>query len=454
MHRRGFLGHMAAGIGGGFLAGNLGSIAYGTPLGARNASGAYLKNAGPTFNSAKNLVFVLLEGGASHVDTFDLKMGRETPDSLGSMDLGGYLWPAGIMPKLAAMPEKFSLVRSLTAVEAVHERAVYHLTTAYQHDASRSNEIPHFLSAMAYLLAEERRGSDSLPTFIQFGPALAQNGFFPTENRALELSGDAQIPYLRHDFPDAEPRFQALNRLLETAQHLSDARGERIRVQNQAQRLMADDELQALLGTPEENEDAEMEYGESGLFKRQAEAVTRVLNADKGSRVIQMFLGGWDHHDRIYAAGPGGLPDLARTLDEGLAALITGLDAQPAKQGPGTLLDETLIVVAGEFGRTTRGLNQSRGRDHYPYVMSALFAGGGVKGGRVIGSSDSTGSNIRDPGWSHTRYMSIPDLVATLYSALGIDWTRRFTDTPSGRLFELVPTDRVGQVFHIDGLFG
>ena len=446
MHRRGFLGRLATGAGSVLMTGHLGSIVYGSPLRVNRLEASPGKR-GRVSGSARNLVFVLLEGGASHVDTFDLKLNPETPDFLGATDLGGFLWPAGIMPKMATLADKFALVRSLVAAEAVHERAVYHLTTAYQHDASRVAEIPHFSSAISYQIAGERRAGDSLPTAVQFGPALADNGFFPIEHRALALTDDARIENLVHPFASGDARFQALNRLLDTVPR-GDRRGERVLVQRQAEELMADSELQALLGVMD---DEEMEYEDGALFKRQAEAVVRILDADKGTRVVQMSSSGWDHHDNIYAQG--NLPTLAASLDKGLSQLIEGLDAKPAKVGSGTLLDETLIVVAGEFGRTIDGLNESLGRDHYPYAMSALFAGGGVAGGRVIGATDDRGSYIVDPGWSQQRFMSVPDLVTTMYSALGIDWTQRFSDTPSGRVFELVPTDRIGPVYPIDPLF-
>jgi len=403
-----------------------------------------------TRNTARNVVFVLLEGGPSHVDTWDLKTGRETPDFLGAQNLGGFMWPSGIMPELAKIKDKFSIVRSISATEPVHERAVYHLTTAQRHDPSRVSEIPNFLSVMSYKLADQRRASDSLPTVMLFGETMVQNGFLPIEHRGLALSEDGGIENLIHGHEAVNARFQLLNQLLAETSG-SDERMERIKIQNQAQTLMNDQELQSLLGIGEEEGD-DYDYSTKAVFMRQCQSVARVLIADKGARAIQMTLGGWDHHDNIYNREEGSLASLSEALDAGLAYLINQLSSKPSSSGSGTLLDETLIVAAGEFGRTTNGLNMQAGRDHYPPAMSAFFAGGGVQAGRIIGATDATGSNILDPGWSQNRFMGIGDLVATMYSAMGVDWSERFTNTPSGRLFELTPSSN-GPVYHINSLF-
>jgi uncharacterized protein (DUF1501 family) len=143
---------------------------------------------------------------------------------------------------------------------------------------------------------------------------------------------------------------------------------------------------------------------------------------------------------------------MARSFDEGFSFLLDELAARPGQNG-GTLLDETLVVALGEFGRTTNGLNTSRGRDHYPFVLPAIVAGGGIQPGRIIGRTDGTGTTIVDPGWSHQRFMSISDFMATVYSAMGIDWTQPFLDTPSGRRFEMVDNATWGQAYAIDDLF-
>jgi len=168
-----------------------------------------------------------------------------------------------------------------------------------------------------------------------------------------------------------------------------------------------------------------------------------------------LSLSGWDHHIGIYNENdPIGLPSLCRALDEGLSYLLDELAAAPAVTPANTsLLDDTLVVVMGEFGRTTGPLNTSAGRDHYPFVVPALFAGGGTAAGRIIGQSSEDGSAIVDPGWSRNRYMAVNDVLATIYSAMGVDWTERFEDTPSGRVFEIIDPNISGPAYAIDTLF-
>jgi uncharacterized protein (DUF1501 family) len=103
------------------------------------------------------------------------------------------------------------------------------------------------------------------------------------------------------------------------------------------------------------------------------------------------------------------------------------------------LLDQTLILAMGEFGRTVGPLNGQNGRDHY-LQQSVLFAGGGIQGGRAIGATDDRGAATVDPGWSRDRDIKNEDIEATIYSALGIDWTTVRYDDPFKRGFEYVPS--------------
>jgi uncharacterized protein (DUF1501 family) len=116
-------------------------------------------------------------------------------------------------------------------------------------------------------------------------------------------------------------------------------------------------------------------------------------------------------------------------------------------------LSQTLICVISEFGRTPGPLNSRGGRDHHRDAMSAVLIGGGVRGGRAIGATDATGETIVDPGWSQQRAIVVEDIAATIYSALGIDWTKSISHTPSGRKFEYVPYALQGLYTPIDEVF-
>ncbi|OYW10153.1 MAG: hypothetical protein B7X34_05225 [Acidobacteriia bacterium 12-62-4] len=137
---------------------------------------------------------------------------------------------------------------------------------------------------------------------------------------------------------------------------------------------------------------------------------------------------------------------LGRTLDNGYATLIADLKAAG-------LLDETLVVMMGEFGRTVGRLNDQAGRDHYTQQF-AVFAGGGVKGGRAIGETDAQGARTTEFGWSEQRDIRMEDIEATIYSALGINWTNVRYDDPFGRGFEYVPYASEGLYKPIHELWG
>src|SRR5262249_62412954 len=129
-------------------------------------------------------------------------------------------------------------------------------------------------------------------------------------------------------------------------------------------------------------------------------------------RSLQINTGGWNNPTNIYTA----IRNPAKQFDMGLGALLTDLSSQPGVQGGSTLLDETLIVAMGEFGRTVRtggvvGLNQSMGRDHY-FNQFAVFAGGGAFGGRVIGSTTDDGGAGQKPGSAQNRNVAHQDTPA------------------------------------------
>lgn len=442
--RRQFLTGLGAGLSGLSLAG--------TPT-PRWKQAMRRKRAVETYGTARNLIFVLLEGGISHVDTFDFKSHfSQSGAGLGPVDMGGWIWPQGIMPKLERRGNQFSLVRAMSAVEAVHERGVYHLLTAHRQSGASSGSTPDFASVLSYKMQDQRRPEDTLPTVMKVTGISPGAGFLGVNHRGLQINEVGGVDNLDHGFYDVDGRMGLLDQMLEGLDgQFGDARSDRVRDLEQARTMMKDGELQALLGISEDEED-EIDYDDaSALFLRQCETAVNVINADKGTRVFQMYLGGWDHHDNIY--DPYNLPRLARALDEGLAYLLDQLAALPGKAGGASLLDETLVVAAGEFGRTTGRLNTSAGRDHYPYVNPIWTAGGGVKGGRVIGATSNDGSYITDQGWSRDRYMTMGDLNASIYSALGIDWNDTLIDTTSGRLFELVETTQTGPVHAIDPLF-
>jgi uncharacterized protein (DUF1501 family) len=157
-----------------------------------------------------------------------------------------------------------------------------------------------------------------------------------------------------------------------------------------------------------------------------------MVAADAGARFLLVTQPGWDHHGDIYGKnGKGGLYKMCGDFDPAFAALIHDLKRLK-------LFESTLVVCMGEFGRTPGELTPLSGREHYADTMFSVFAGAGVKGGRLYGATDAQGGKITDFGWTANRPVYPEDVCATVYSALGIDWSKRLTNTPSGRDFVYV----------------
>jgi uncharacterized protein (DUF1501 family) len=177
-----------------------------------------------------------------------------------------------------------------------------------------------------------------------------------------------------------------------------------------------------------------------------------LVNARRGTRFVQVTLGGWDHHSNIYAKQGSSLFSQMQIFDPAFGALMSDLTLTPGSVPGKTLLDETLVVILGEFGRTTGALNAQQGRDHF-LRMSIVMAGGGVQGGKVLGVTDAAGANATEFGWSANRDVRPEDVTSTIYSALGIDYTTVRHDDPLGRGFEYVPFAKDGTYGPVNELF-
>ena len=188
-------------------------------------------------------------------------------------------------------------------------------------------------------------------------------------------------------------------------------------------------------------------YGDN-YFGRACIVARNAIQAEAGAAFISIQQGGWDTHQSMFDRGyEPNMYMLAGELDSGLSALVEDLKASGH-------FDETLIVMMGEFGRTPGGLNAQAGRDHHKDAQSVVMMGGGVAGGRLIGETDQNGDQVIDPGWHMQRPIYTEDLTATIYSALGINWTKSITDTPSGRKFEYVPLSEHGVYTAVREVFG
>lgn len=386
-----------------------------------------------TRGSADACVFIFLGGGISHVDSFDLKEGKWTPPDFDVREIApGVKMPVALFPQLSKEISRFSILRSMEAWETEHGRASYYLHTVHPPSPARLAEIPSIGAVVAYELRHKRRTTDVLPPFVSlnYGPDQVRQGFLEPQFSPLNLLTDRGFEFI---IPKSEQaRFQRRVQHLKQLDEISSHGWEQERLvesfRSDSLAMMNDAGIRDILAMPEEDR---KRYGAS-KFGDACLLVRNILTAGRGTRFLSINHGGWDFHTNIYdRAQKSNQYTKSLELDAGLAALLGDLNRTK-------LLERTLIVVLGEFGRTTGELTVGKGRDHHRFAMSGLFAGGGVKGGQAIGATDARGETISASGWARKRSVYPEDTAATIYSALGIDWTKKMTNTPSGRFFQYV----------------
>lgn len=400
-------------------------------------------------NTARQVIFINLEGGMSQLDSLDAKQGSWTPDYFDIQACGnGLMLPVGVFPNLAKILDKVSVVRSMAAWDAVHGRAQYYIQTGHPLNPALSKEVPAIGAVVCHELADERRTTDSLPAYMSMNMSgnqagLINNGFLSAEFGPLNLSFDKGPPDLAPRKEMAETMQRRWSRLQSLDQGLR---------QNQpgvdrsfldyhqyyrgAWNIMNDPRVPDIFSLSEEDK---TRYGQSTIGTSLALA-RNLLRADAGTRFILASHGGWDHHSDIYKPGSRNHPVLMSELDKAFTSLVLDLDALPgSRDGTKSLLDETLVVCMSEFGRTPGEVSATRaGREHYIHAHCGMFVGGGIVRGGVVGKTDAVGGTITDFGWSPGRPIYMEDVACTIYSALGIDWTKKVEETPSGRAFHFV----------------
>jgi len=393
-----------------------------------SASGATTKN------TAKNVVFILLAGAPSHTDTFDLKMvANVTPTTFNPETKNGILFPTGLLPNLAQQMDDFTIVRSLRSHALVHSLAQVWTQIGRNPAAALGNIAPNIGSIVAIEKDKTRKAGQVFPAFLALNSGGGVGGgYLPAMYAPFKVNPTAAgIANTTH--PDGQATFNnrlklmhSLDDSLRVNSPLGTAPDDYDDFYAAASGLMYNPVVTSAFSYPTTES---TRYGSTALGNACLVA-SQVLKADQGTRFIQITSNdGWDMHQNIYAAN--NLPLRAKTLDTAVGTLLSDLKANG-------LLSSTLVVMAGEFGRTVGALSGAAGRDHWPQQF-ALFAGGGTRGGRAIGATNATGADTADYGWSQNRYVYAEDIEATIYSALGIDWTTIRRDDPLGRGFEYVP---------------
>ncbi len=420
--------------------------------GATTAPNVYLRN------TASNAIFIFLAGAPSNIDTWDLKEGAWTPSDFAAATYnGGNLrFPQGLLPKTAEHLDKLSFIRSGLAWAAVHQLGQAWAQIARNPGGATGSIAPHIGAVVSLESQVVRKTGDVLPGFIALNSAgIPSSGYFPATYAPFQVvPASTGLPTISH--PDGATRFTDRWNFLHQldANRSSGGLGKITLDMNdfydQSKALMDAPNINALFSfsTDEHTKYGGSTFGDSLIIAR------NLVGARKGARFVQATLGGWDHHSGIYDKGTNvnSLYTQCAQFDPAFGALLTDLQSMPGSATGKTLLDETLVLVVAEFGRTVGTLNNQQGRDHN-LRMTTVWAGGGIRGGQIIGKTDSSGNNVADYGWSQNRDVRPEDVTCTVYSALGIDYTTVRHDDPLGRGFEYVPFAKDGTYKPVDELF-
>lgn len=360
---------------------------------------------------ATSAILVWLDGGISHIDTFDPKPGapEEIRGPWGSVEtpVSGVRLGEGMEGLAAAMP-RYALIRSLHSEAGEHEIARHLMLTGYPQTPAL--EYPSY----GAVSVEKRPESSGFPPYLAVGPMNRQlaAGFLPPDRNPFEIEGNPAAPDFVVRDVDAPAglgaaRFDRRRRMLEAfdrfrREHEADtAVRARSRAFERAYALLASKESREAFSLEREPEAVRARYGLNPLGQRCLLA-RRLIEA--GARFVTVVDPGWDHHAGVFEQLR--LHRLPK-LDQAIPALLDDL----VQRG---LWKDVVVLVMGDFGRTPK-LNALGGRDHWPRANVALLAGGGVKGGTVIGATDDRAESVVE------RPVTAGDLAATLYTLLGID---------------------------------
>jgi hypothetical protein len=382
---------------------------------------------------ARNCILIWLAGGPSHIDTFD-------PKPQAPADVRGEFKPIAtavpglqiseVFPRLAKKMDRVTLIRSMTSPEADHGRASHHLLTGYR--PMPALEYPSHGSVVSKV-REARRGM--LPPYVAVpdAPLFSSSGYLTPAYDPFAVGGDPNQENfrVRNLTPPDRLTLDRLMRRRAMVKSLDEFARDvppttlttsRDQFSEQAYSLMTSSAALAAFRMQDESPALREKYGRNAfgqaclLARRLVEAgVSFVTVNDRGTAQL-----GWDTHQQNF---PTIKNTLAPPLDQGLTALLEDLADR-------RLLDRTLVVMMGEFGRTPK-INTMAGRDHHGRANSLILAGGGIPGGLVLGKTDARGDLPSE------RPVTPADLASVIFHKLGIDPERKF-EAPDGRPIRLV----------------
>ena len=412
--------------------GSLGALGITLPGLLRHQATAAGQNA-----KAKSVILLWLEGGQGQVDSWDPKPTSSFKPI--STNVPG-IQVSEIYPKTARHMDKLAVIRSMHTEEIDHPEATYYAYTGH-----RPNPAMQFPSVGA-ILSKEVGPRGAIPPFVKCAKSAHQlydnylkSAFLGPEYDPMLLpdpnADDFEVADLTLPKSVSPDRVNSRLSFLEAVdqsfrgKHRIAEFGDMDTFQEKALTMILSPEVKDAFDLSQESDKTRDTYGRHGfgqstlLARRLVEAGSVFVTA-AGYRYSQ-----WDTH----GDNDKNLRDeLAPVFDTAFSTLLEDLDQRG-------LLETTIVVAMGEFGRTPH-VNPDAGRDHFPNCWSLVIGGGGINGGQVVGASDERGAEVTD------RMVTIGDLHATIYKAFGIDWTKTY-DTPVGRPIKIANSidDKTGQ---------
>ncbi|HLJ56730.1 MAG TPA: DUF1501 domain-containing protein [Chthonomonadaceae bacterium] len=379
---------------------------------------------------AKSVILLWMDGGPSQYDTFDPKL--DAPAGMKS-ELGQIktnvpgLNLCGLMPNMAKVMDKVTLVRTVSHNEGAHERACHTLLTGWHPNPSL------IYPAVGSVVAKELGSNGTLPPYVaipgsNFAFGYGQSGYLEAAYNPFSVGGDpnnrnftvrdVSLPngLTVERLDDRRSLLKEIDANFKRFDSTPEAKS-RDEFYQRAYNMISSPAAKKAFNIQEESADVRDKYGRNS-FGQGCLLARRLVEA--GVRFVTVTHGGWDtHSDNAKSCKERLVPP----VDQGMAALLVDLEQRG-------LLKDTLVVWMGEFGRTAQ-INPLAGRDHWPNTGCAVFAGAGVPGGQLVGETDVKGADPKD------RKISPEDIATTLYGKLGVQ-ADKVVMTPSGRPSKLV----------------
>lgn len=390
---------------------------------ALNAPGDLLRQ-----TKARRVIYLFMEGGMSHLDTFDPKPDlKDIQGPVGVIDTN----VAGIrvtenVPLLAKRMDKLAVIRSMSHTQGNHEPGQYQVRTGFEHQTGITHP-----ALGAWVAKHSEKLNPRLPQYVRMGGLGGHPGagFFDVRYAPLPVAKPEDGLSNSQRLSGLTP--ERFTRNLKLAEQLDASFRQRydqrdLRAYNDfykdAVEMMSSEDLDAfdLKKETQQTRDA-YGVGKDNGFGSGVLLARRLV--ERGVNFVEVDLGGWDTHVKNHEA----VATASVSLDRTVSTLLQDLESRG-------LLQDTLVVLATEFGRSPE-IDDALGRGHHPLAFTCLMAGGGIRGGQVIGKSDEKGSRVTE------EKVSVLDFHATIAHQLGLDTSRYEAPFVGGQRFSLIGKD-------------